>query len=88
MSSTRMITGAEKLAGRELLLESKETTAKILEYLESLPPNKAGATLAKMSPTDPYLWEWIDRNGVRHQGPARKTGSKQLEFSGYASFLK
>ena len=81
------IDGAEKLTGRELLLESKETTTKILEYLDSLPPNKAAAEMAKIPASEAYRWEWVDNQG-KHQATARKSGSKQLEFASYASFLK
>ncbi len=81
------VADADKAVGRELLVGSLETTTKILEFLDSLPPNKMAAKMPKKTGEETYIWEWV-RQGVPQQATARKAGAKMNEYGTYGSFLK
>jgi hypothetical protein len=79
---------AEQMAGKKLLLESLDTTNKIVKYLEDVPDSKAAAKPRKAS-EEAYLWEWLDPAGRGLQrAVARKKGVDRVEFTGYSSFLR
>jgi hypothetical protein len=86
-TGAKAIKGAEKLSGRDLLIESKDTVTQILDYLESLPPRKM-ATVPKRTGDETYVWEYVNTQNVRVQATARKPGAKLPEFSGYSSFFR
>jgi len=81
------IVGAEKMAGKNLLLESLPTTNKILEFLDEVVDWKKGTTTKKVNDDD-FMWEYQDTTGRMQQVIARKKGVGRAEFSGYAQFLK
>jgi hypothetical protein len=81
------IAGAEQMNGKNLLLDSLDTTGRILKFLEDVPESKM-ADKARKNADDTFIWEWIDAAGRPQQAPAKKKGADRLEFAGYASFLR
>jgi hypothetical protein len=82
------IEGAEQMNGKNLLLESLDTTAKILKFLEDVPDSKV-ADKARKNADDIFVWELQDAaTGRLIQVPAKKKGADRVEFAGYASFLR
>jgi hypothetical protein len=77
-----------KDAGRELLVQDYDTVAVILDYLDKLPASKL-AKAPRRSGDESFMWEFTNpKTGRVEDAPARETGSKQLRFSGYSSFMR
>jgi len=82
------ITGAEQMTGKNLLLESLDTTDKILKFLEDVPEAKS-ARKGRKTADDIFVWEWFDpARGMQQQAVAKKKGADRVEFTGYAAFLR
>jgi hypothetical protein len=81
------ITEAEQMSGKNLLLESLDTTNKIVKFLDDVPDSKMAARTRKTA-DDTYVWEWVDANGRPQQAVAKKKGADRLEFAAYASFVR
>ena len=80
------IAGAERMAGKNLLLESLDTTDKIVKYLEDVPESKL-ATKARKASEERYFWEWTDTANRVQRVEIRKKGADRVEFANYSSFL-
>ena len=81
------IPAAERMTGKNLLLESLDTTDKILKYLEDVPESKL-ASKARKASEETYFWEWTDTANRVQRVVARKKGADRVEFAPYASFLR
>jgi pimeloyl-ACP methyl ester carboxylesterase len=81
------IAGAEGMTGKNLLLESLDTTDKILKYLEDSPESKLATKARKMS-EETFFWELTDAANRVQRVVARKKGADHVEFAAYASFLR
>jgi pimeloyl-ACP methyl ester carboxylesterase len=84
------IKDAEKLTGRNLLVDSLGTDRLILSYLKNALEgrlNQAKASSGK-SEDAPYIWQWQTRTGQVMQRPARQRGANFILFSTYDVFLR
>lgn len=78
------IDGADKMSGKDLLLDSFPTTAKILDFVEVTSSKKAAPKQVMRSPEDSYFWELRPGQMIG----AKKSRAKFVDFSNYANFAK
>jgi pimeloyl-ACP methyl ester carboxylesterase len=89
-TSAFAIDQAEKMSGKDLLVESFPTTTKILDFMDAAATRKvAPKQLNVRSPEDVYYWEPVVNGRALPQGIiAKKSRAKLLEFSNYAYFVR
>jgi hypothetical protein len=82
------VDNAEKLSGKELLLDSLPTSGKIVEFVEAVMPKAPPAKQRPRGMDDTYMWEWYVAGTQTASAVAKKSGSKLPEFSGYKTWAK
>jgi hypothetical protein len=73
--------------GRELLLDARDGTKQVLDFLDSA-VSKTVPVKMRAKSEDPYVWFWTASNGAAQQLVAKRKGQSLVEFNGYNGFLK
>ena len=84
-TATLKIAGAEQMTGKNLLLESLETTDKVLKFLEAVPESKMAAKGPRKTSEETFYWEVTPGT---QPIMARKKGADRVEFADYSMFMR
>jgi hypothetical protein len=79
---------ADGVAGRELLVEPLDGTKQIVEFLDGAVGDKKIPVKMRSKSEDVFVWYFTNSKGQPQQIVAKQKGNTQVEFAGYASFLR